>query len=127
MSEPAAAVTLEERVRLRDRVLNLYSATILLMIVVILVSIAYSIHLGPLVGPGVEESFGLALALMFLAAALIAHLVDWTYRVWPTGRTVTPPFPGIVTDRGIANLIKVAIFVAVAGGVAYVIAQLVTS
>ena len=112
---------------MRDRVLNLYAATILLMIVAILVLIGYSIKLGPLVGPGVEQSFGVALALMFLAAALIAHLVDWTYRVWPAGRTVTPPFPGIVTDRGLANLIRVVIFVAVAGGVAYVVALLITS
>jgi hypothetical protein len=111
--------------RAQERALALYRATTILMLLVIAGLIVYAIRLGPLVGPGVEQSFGLAVAIMFLAAALIVHLVDRTYRVWPAGRRVQVPVPGTVSDRGIALAVKVAIFAAVGAGIAYVIATLV--
>ncbi len=108
------------------RVLAYYRAIAVLMLVVIAVMIVYAIRLGPLVGPGVEESFGLSVALMFLAAGMLVHLVDRTYRVWPEGRRVRAPVPAMVTDRGLALAIKVLIVVAVGAGIAYVIATLVS-
>lgn len=118
---PADAVT-----RVRHRVLNLYAAVTLLMLGAIALLVVYSIRLGPLVGPGVENSFGFAVALLFLCAALIVHVVDRTYRVWPEGRGVRPAFPGFITDRGLVNGVKVLILVAASAAVAYVLATLVT-
>jgi hypothetical protein len=111
--------------RAQERALSLYRATTVLMLLVIAGLVVYAIRLGPLVGPGVEASFGYAVAIMFLAAALIVHLVDRTYRVWPAGRRVRVPLPGTVSDRGIALAVRVAIFAAVGAGIAYVIATLV--
>ncbi len=81
--------------RLRRKVLDLYDAVTFLMLLGIGVLIVYAIQLGSLVSPGAQESFGLAVALMFLMAALMVHLVDRTYRVWPLGRRFrpTPPAP----------------------------------
>lgn len=124
MSSVAAAVDLE--LVARRRVLNVYSAITVLALVLIAVLVVYAIRLGPLVGPGVEQSFGLDLALLFLTAALLAHVVDWTYRVWPLGRSVTPPVPGAVTDRGLATAMQVLIVVLVAAAVGYLIATLLT-
>lgn len=113
--------------RAQRRVLNLYATVLGLMIIVIALLVAYAVHLGPLVGPGVESSFGLALAGLFIAAAIIAHVVDYTYRVWPEGRTFRPSFPGFFSDQGVANAIKVLILVAAAATIAYVIATLLVS
>ncbi len=112
-------------VRVRDRVLNLYTAITILMVIVIGLLVLYSIRLGPLVGPGVEQSFGFALAIMFLAAALVIHVIDRAYRAWPAGRSYPPAFPGIITDRGIANALKVVVLVAAAGAVAYIMATVI--
>ena len=113
--------------RVQRRVLNLYATVLGLMLIVIAVLVAYCVRLGPLVGPGVESSFGLALAGLFIAAAVIAHVVDFTYRVWPEGRTFRPSFPGFFTDQGIATAIKVLILVAAAATIAYVVATLIVS
>jgi hypothetical protein len=109
-----------------SRVLALYETIAVLMLVTIGVLIVYAIGLGPLVGPGVESSFGLAVGLMFLCAALLVHLVDRAYRVWPAGRRIFPTAPGPVTDRAIATFLKVAILVAAGGAVAYIVWTLVT-
>jgi hypothetical protein len=111
----------------QHRVLNLYAAVLILMLLAVALLVAYCIRLGPLVGPGVESSFGLACALLFLCAALLVHIVDRTYRVWPEGRGVRPMFPGFVTERGLANLVKILIIVAAGAAIAYVIATLLTS
>jgi hypothetical protein len=113
-----------EFLRLRRKVLDLYDAVTYLMLLGIAVLIVYCIRLGPLTSPGAEESFGIALALMFLMSALIVHLVDRTYRVWPLGRRITPTAPGPVTDRDQARFLAVLIFVIAAGACAYVIAGL---
>lgn len=112
--------------RTQHRVLNLYAAVTLLMLGAIGLLIVYAIRLGPLVGPGVESSFGFAVALLFLCSALIVHVVDRAYRVWPEGRGVRPAFPGFLTDRGLANGLQVLVLVAAAAAIAYVIATLLT-
>jgi hypothetical protein len=110
----------------QHRELNLYAAIMLLMLVVIAVLVVYAIRLGPLIGPGVEESFGLAVALLFLCAAMIAHVVDRVYRVWPFGRNMTPMFPGFITARGAANFLMILVIVCAGAAIAYVIATLIT-
>jgi hypothetical protein len=121
-AEPAPPVV----ARVQARVLSLQMVVIGIMFVAILVLTAYAVTLGPLVGPGIEESFGLALALMCLCGALIVHEVDWTYRAWPLGRTVRPGFPGYVTDQGMVTLLKIVVVAVAAGGVAYILILLVT-
>jgi len=110
------------RARPVDAVLRLYQATALVALVAIGILAVYAFQLGPLVGPGVEESFGLSVCLMFLSAALLVHLIDRTYRVWPTGRRVAPPVPGAVRDREIATFLRIVVFLAVAASVAYLLA-----
>ncbi len=112
--------------RAQDRVLNLYAATILLMLVTIAILVVYCLRLGPLIGVGVERSFGIAAGLLFLCAALIAHVVDRTYRVWPEGRSFRPSFPGFFTERGYANAAKILVLVAAAIAIGYIIATLLT-
>lgn len=112
--------------RVAERVLNLYLAVVAISIVGILALVAYSIKLGPLTGPGVEESFGLALALMFLFSALLLHVLDRTYRVWPLGRRVAPEFPGPVSEAGYALFLKVIVVAAAGIGIAYVLGTLIS-
>lgn len=122
----SAALPADFVTRAEHRVLNVYAAIMLLMLVVIGLLIVYAIRLGPLLGPGVEESFGLAVALLFLCGALVVHVVDRVYRVWPMGRSIPTMFPGFITARGMANLVKVLIIVCAAAAVAYVLATLIT-
>ncbi len=110
--------------RLRRRVLDLYDAVTYLMLLGIAVLIVYCLRLGPLTSPGAEQSFGIALALMFLMATLIVHLVDRTYRVWPLGRRISPTPPGPVTERSQARFLAVLIFVIAVGACAYIVAGL---
>jgi hypothetical protein len=113
-----------EFLRLRQRVLDLYDAVTFLMLIGIAVLIVYAIRLGPLTSPGAQESFGLAVALMFLMSALIVHLVDRTYRVWPLGRRFHPTPPGPVTARAQARFLAILVFVIAAAAIAYVIGSL---
>jgi hypothetical protein len=110
--------------RLRRKVLDLYDAVTFLMLVGIGVLVVYCILLGPLTSPGAQESFGLALALMFLMGAMMIHLVDRTYRVWPLGRRVVPTPPGPVSAQSQARFIAILIFVIAAAAIAYVIGGL---
>ena len=123
----SVALPAEATEALQNRVLNLHAAVILLMLGLIAVLAVYAFRLGPLVGPGVESSFGLAVALMFVAGAMIAHAIDQTYRVWPEGRGVRPTFPGFITDRGLANGLRILVLVAAAAAIAYVFALALTS
>jgi hypothetical protein len=116
-----------ELLQVRNRVLNVYGATIVILLALIGILLGYTVRLGPLVGPGVEESFGIALAILFLAGALLAHVVDRTYRVWPLGRSVAPLFPGFVTDRSLATLLKAIVIAAAVAGIGYLIAVMLTS
>ena len=110
---------------LRRRVVDLYDAVTFLMLIGIAILIVYSFRIGPLTSPGAQESFGVALALMFLMAAMIAHLVDRTYRVWPLGRRFAPTPPGPVTVRAQARFLAVIVFVIAAAAIAYVIGSLI--
>jgi hypothetical protein len=107
--------------RARGQTLTLYIATMILLLLGVGILALYSYQLGPLVGPGVESSFGLAVALMFLMGALMAHLVDRMYRAWPMGRRFHPTPPGPVTDLSWANLLAVIILVAAGGAIAYIL------
>jgi hypothetical protein len=111
--------------RVRARVLDLYTAVTVLMLLGIAVLIGYVAHLGPLTGPGVQESFGLALALMFIMAAVVAHVVDRTYRGWPLGRRFRPTAPGPVTVEGEVRFLKVLIVVLAGAAIAYVLGGLI--
>ena len=111
--------------RVRARTLELYTAVSVLMLIGIGVLIVYSIRLGTLVGQGVETSFGIAVALMFLQGGLVAHLVDRTYRVWPLGRRVHPQPPGPVSEASIASALKVVVIVAAGAAIAYLLGTLI--
>jgi hypothetical protein len=106
-------------------VLNLYDAITYLMLVGIGVLIVYAIRLGPLTSPGAQQSFGFAVALMFLMSAVIVHLVDRTYRAWPLGRRVTPTPPGPVSPRAESRFLIVVILVVAAASIAYVLGGLI--
>jgi hypothetical protein len=113
--------------RLRERVLDLYTGVIALMIVGIAILAAYIVlWVGPLTSPGAQESFGLALALAFLMATLAVHLVDRMYRVWPMGRTVHPPQPPPFTERSAARFFRWLVVVMAAAAIAYLIGLLLT-
>jgi len=111
--------------RLRNRLLDLYTAVTVLMLLGIVVLIVYAIQLGPLTSPGAERSFGYAVALMFLMGAVIFHVVDRTYRVWPLGRRVKPAFPGYVTVESEIRFFKVLVVVAAAAAIAYILGGLI--
>ncbi len=114
-----------EWARARDQVLTLYFATVLLLLIGIGVLLAYTIQLGPIIGPGVEQSFGYAVAILFLMGALLAHIVDRAYRVYPLGRKVPTEPPGPVTEAALANFLKVAVLVAAGGSIAYILGSLI--
>jgi hypothetical protein len=116
----------EEFRRIRQRALDLSTATIVIMLVGIGVLILYTIVLvGPLTSPGAQESFGLALALSFMMAAVAGHLVDRMYRVWPMGRRIHPTPPGPVTPQAEVRFMKVLIVVIAAASIAYLLGALI--
>ena len=117
---------LEAFARLRERTLALYYAAAILMLVGLGLLTVYILRLGSLVGPGVEQSFGFAVSLMFLMSALMVHLVDRLYRVWPLGRRVQSPNPGPVTDQGWVTFLIVAVLVAAGASIAYVLGGLLS-
>ena len=109
----------------QGRQLRLYLVICVLMLLGIGGLTVYSIQLGPLVGPGVESSFGYAVALMFVMGATLVHCVDRMYRLWPLGRRVRTQYPGAVTDRSLATFVKVLVLVAAGASVAYVLGGLI--
>ena len=122
MSSP---LTEEEFVRARRRVADLYTAVEGLMLLGILVLNDYTDRLGPLTSPGAEQSFGYALALMLMMAAMVAHLMDRTYRVWPLGRRFRPSDPGYVSLASQTRFVKVVVVVAAAAAIAYILGGLI--
>ena len=120
MSEPDAP-TGPELARIRQRTIDLYDTVTLLMLLGIAILIVYSIQLGPLTSPGAQESFGLALSLMFLMGAVLFHIVDRTYRVWPLGRRISPTPPGPLTNASIARFLRIIVIVAAGAAIAYLI------
>lgn len=127
MSETRVELSPPELVALQDRVLSYYFAIVLLALIGIGVLVAYTIGLGPLVGPGVEESFGLAVALLFLLGALLMHVLDRTYREWPLGRRIHPADPRVITDATTAGTLRIAVLVGAGLLIAFILAQLLTS
>jgi len=121
LSSPSSA----EIRRLRNRLLDLYTAVNVLMLLGIAVLIVYAIQLGPLTSPGAEQSFGYAVALMFLMAAVIFHTVDRTYRLWPLGRRVSPKWPGYLTVDAEIRFFKILIVVAAGAAIAYILGGLI--
>jgi len=122
LSSPPSSAELR---RLRNRLLDLYTAITGLMLLGIAVLIVYAIELGPLTSPGAEQSFGYALALMFLMGAVIFHLVDRMYRVWPFGRRFRPAWPGYVTLEGEIRFFKILIVIAAGAAIAYILGGLI--
>ncbi len=122
MSEPLPEVDLR---RIRARVLDLYAAVQALLLIGIAVLVVYSIRLGTLTGPGVQESFGISLALMFVMAAIVVHITDRTYRVWPLGRRFTPTSPGPVTSEAQVRFLKVLVIVLAGAAIAYILGGLI--
>lgn len=125
MSSPSGASEPEDLAAVRRRVLDLYTAITVLMLLGIAVLIAYVIQLGSLIGPGVEQSFGFAVALMFIMGAVIIHLVDRTYRSWPLGRRFRPTPPGPITEAGQARLLRILILVIAAAAIAYILGGII--
>lgn len=119
MSEVEEAAALQ---RIKQRTVDLYDTVSLLMLFGIALLIVYSIEIGPLTSPAAQESFGLALSLMFLMGAVLFHIVDRTYRVWPLGRRITPTPPGPVTNVSIARVLRIVVVVAAGAAIAYLIA-----
>lgn len=116
----------EEFHAIRQRTLELYTATMVLMLLGIGVLIVYTIVLvGPLTSPGAQESFGLALGLSFLMAAVAGHLVDRMYRVWPLGRRIHPLPPGPVTSAAQVRFFQVLVLILAAGAIAYLLGALI--
>ncbi|HTW55877.1 MAG TPA: hypothetical protein VMG36_05465 [Thermoplasmata archaeon] len=110
--------------RVQERTLTLYAAVVLLMLLGIAVLAFYAIRIGPLTSPGAQSSFGYALALMSLMAAVLFHVVDRTYRVWPFGRHFRPTRPGPVTVQAQVRFLQVLTVVLAAAAIAYVIGGL---
>jgi hypothetical protein len=109
----------------REIVLTIFAAILGLLLIGIAVLTVYIVRLGALVGPGVESSFGFAVALMFLMAALMVHTAEATYRLWPLGRRFLPTPPGPISDRMVANFLRVLVLVLAGGAIAYLIAGFV--
>jgi len=122
LSSPPSSAELR---RLRNRLLDLYTAITGLMLLGIAVLIVYAIELGPLTSPGAEQSFGYAVALMFLMGAVVFHLVDRMYRVWPFGRRFRPAWPGYVTLEGEIRFFKILIVIAAGAAIAYILGGLI--
>jgi hypothetical protein len=123
-TDELAAVLEAHRAEAARRVLALYNATTVLLLLGIGGLALYAYRLGPLVGPGVESSFGFAVATMFVMGALLVHLVDASYREWPLGRKFRPSTPGAATPAAAARVVTWLIVLAAAGGIAFVVAQL---
>ena len=131
MSDPVPKPTSEEFERVEARraaaarsTLMIYQTVTVLMLLGIAGLALYAFKLGPLVGPGVESSFGYSVAAMFLMGALLAHIADRTYREWPLGRKFRPSTPRPVTPRRAAWFVSWIVVVAAIAGGAFVLAQL---
>jgi hypothetical protein len=105
-------------------VLKLYRAITVLLLLGVAGLFVYVVRLGPLIGTGAESSFGLAVAVMFVMGALLAHIADVTYRSWPLGRRYRPAVPPAATAKEAASWVSWLIVLAAVAGAAYVLAQL---
>jgi hypothetical protein len=121
----ASAASIEaHRADAARTVLKLYQAITVLLLLGIAGLFVYVVKLGPLLGTGVESSFGLAVAVMFVMGGLLAHIADVTYRAWPLGRRYRPAVPPAATAKEAATWVSWLIVLAAVAGAAYVLAQL---
>ncbi|MCI4322903.1 MAG: hypothetical protein L3K03_02595 [Thermoplasmata archaeon] len=120
MSELTVEITPAEYARLQTRVLSLYTSVSILMLIGIAIGIVYALSLGTLIGPGVEESFGIDLAILFLMSAMLMHILDRTYREWPEGRRVHPAPPPQITAKTANYTLEIVVIVGAALLIAYV-------
>ncbi|MCI4334321.1 MAG: hypothetical protein L3K04_01610 [Thermoplasmata archaeon] len=111
MSESIAPLREAAYAELRRRVFDTYLVVAVLCLAAIGLLVGYVLTLGTILGPGVEESFGLAVALLFLFGALMVHLVDRAYREWPEGRRVHPTPGRLLGEADAARLLKVAVVI----------------
>ncbi len=117
---------------IRERLFRWYGAITAIALGVMAVLIAYVIvygmgFAGPgLASPGGQQSVGFALAMLLLLAALLVHLVDRIYRVWPFGRKVEVLVPRPLTIESQVLLLKVLVAVFAAAGIGWLIAGLLT-
>ena len=116
----------EEFERVRSATLRYYAAIVVLMLLGIVILAVYTIQLGPITGPGVESSFGFAVALMLLMGTLVIHVVERTYRVYPLGRKTATRKPSAVMDRDLVTFVKVLVLVIAGAAIAYVLGSLIT-
>lgn len=123
MTEAQAA---QEFDRVRSATLRYYAAIVVLMLLGLVVLAIYTVELGPITGPGVESSFGFAVALMLLMGTLIIHVVERTYRVYPLGRKTATHPPPAVLDRDLVTFVKVLVLVIAGAAIAYVLGSLIT-
>jgi hypothetical protein len=121
LSEPTVEIPPAEYARLQTHVLSLYTSVSLLMLIGIAIGIIYALSLGTLIGPGVEESFGIDLAILFLMSAMLMHILDRTYREWPEGRRVHPAAPPQITAKTANYTLKIVTIVGAALLIAYVL------
>ncbi len=117
---------MREFARVRAATLRYYYAIVVLMILGIVVLAVYSIRLGPITGPGVESSFGLASALMLIMGAVVVHVVERAYRVYPLGRKTATHPPPPVTERDLVTFLKVLVLVLTGAAIAYILGSLIT-
>lgn len=110
-----------EVAEIRRRVLNTYDAITALMLLGIAILTLYVIEIGPLTSPGAQESFGLALSLMFIMGAVLFHIIDKTYRAWPLGRHFAPSVPEPISDQTVARFLRILTVVAAGAAIAYLL------
>jgi len=107
------------------RTLELYAAITFLMLLGMAALVYYVLTLGPLNAPGNERSFGFAIALMSLMGALLFHLVDRSYRVWPLGRRFRPSRPSLLSTLSWVRLLKVLVVALAVAAIAYLVAGVI--
>lgn len=112
---------------LRARTLWLYSVISGLMLAGIAILALYAFKLGPILGPGVTASFGYAVALMFLMGAVLIHIVDRIYRVYPFGRRIHPARPSPLGAAEVATFLRVVVVIAAIGAVGYILGSLIAT
>ena len=121
----SSASTDAELAAFQRRTLDYYAAISLLMLIGIAVLVLYVLRLGSLTAPGPERSFGLAVALMALMGAVLFHIADKTYRVWPLGRHFRPSRPSMISTADWVRFLKVLVVALAVAAIAYLISGVI--
>ena len=116
-----------EFARIRLATLRYHFAILGLMLVGLVGLAVYTLQLGPITGPGVESSFGIAAGLMLIMGAMIVHVVERTYRLYPLGRKTATAAPPPVTEGDLVTFVKVLVVLIAAAAVAYILGSLITA